>query len=81
MKRTIEELSRKSREKESQLKKKLQQLQEKISGFSEKISTSKLDSLLSDLEKTPKKKSDLLWLPVLKESRRVLHEFLRQPGA
>jgi len=60
MKRTIEELSRKSREKESELKKKFQKLQQEISGFSEKINTSKLDSLLSDLEKNLKKKSDCM---------------------
>jgi len=76
MKRTIEELSRKSREKESQLKKKLQKLQKEISGFSEKINTSKLDSLLSDLEKNLKKKSDLLSFSFLKESHRVLNEFM-----
>jgi len=76
MKRTIEELSRKSREKESQLKKKLQQLQQEISGFSEKINTSKLDSLFSGLEKNLKKKPDLISFSVLKESHRVLNEFM-----
>jgi len=59
MKRTIEELSRKGREKEFQLKKKVEKLQQEISDFSEVIKTSKLNSLLSDLEKTLNKKGTL----------------------
>jgi O-antigen chain-terminating methyltransferase len=86
MKRTIEELSRKGREKESQLKKKVEKLQKEISDFSENIKTSKLHSLISDLEKSLKKKVkkksrsdsqrkeiDLLLFSSLKESHKALN--------
>jgi 2-polyprenyl-3-methyl-5-hydroxy-6-metoxy-1,4-benzoquinol methylase len=86
MKRIIEELSRKSREKDSQLKKKVEKLQKEISGFSEKINTSKLNSLISDLEKSLKKKVkkkfradsqskeiDLLLFSSIKEFRQILN--------
>ncbi len=77
MKRTIEELSRKSREKESQLKKKIERLQQEISDFSEKIAASKLNGLLSDLEKTFKKKGkDFLLLSAFQQFRQVLNEFM-----
>jgi O-antigen chain-terminating methyltransferase len=89
MKRTIEELSRKSREKENQLKKKVETLQKELSDFSEKINTSKLNSLISDLEKSLKKKgrkkfrpdsqrkeTDLLLFSSLKESRHLLNGIL-----
>ncbi|MBD3412857.1 MAG: methyltransferase domain-containing protein [Candidatus Aminicenantes bacterium] len=76
MKRTIEELSRKSREKESQLNKKLEQLQKEISSFSENINTSQLDSHLSDLERTLKKKErDRPQFASLKEFLRILNDF------
>ncbi|MFO7981438.1 MAG: class I SAM-dependent methyltransferase [Candidatus Aminicenantes bacterium] len=86
MKRIIEELSRKSREKDSRLQKKVEKLQKEISDFSEKINTSKLNSLISDLEKSLKKKVkkkfradslskeiDLLLFSSIKEFRQVLN--------
>ncbi|HZX09857.1 MAG TPA: class I SAM-dependent methyltransferase [Acidobacteriota bacterium] len=86
MKRIIEELSRKSREKDSQLQKTVEKLQKEISDFSEKINTSKLNSLISDLEKSFKKKVkkkfradsqskeiDLLLFSSIKEFRQVLN--------
>jgi len=56
MKRTIEELSRKSREKETQLKKKVEKLQKEISEFSKNTDASKLNSLISDLENSLKQR-------------------------
>jgi len=59
MKRTIEELSRKSKEKESQFKKKVEKLYQEISDFSKNINTSRIHSLILDLEKIFKKKGSL----------------------
>ncbi|MFW6139765.1 MAG: class I SAM-dependent methyltransferase [Acidobacteriota bacterium] len=86
MKRTIEELSRKGREKESQLKKKAEKLQKEISDFSENVNTSKLNPLISDLENSLKKKVkkkfrtdsqrkeiDILLVSSLEESSQILN--------